>query len=49
LADSTVYGIYLEGENFVALNTAYSNGTGATTPTNMNRPGSCSFGLNHAP
>lgn len=40
----TIYGIYLTGNNLVDQNTAYSN-----NGTNMNDPGNCTFGLNHAP
>jgi parallel beta-helix repeat protein len=40
---NTDYGIYLNGNNLVDQNTAYNNGT------NMNDPGNCTFGTNHAP
>ena len=43
-ASGNVYGIYLVGHNFVNQNTAYNNGG-----TNMNDPGNCTFGQNHAP
>jgi parallel beta-helix repeat protein len=43
-ASGTVYGIYLAGHDFVNQNTAYSN-----NGTNMNDPGNCTFGQNHAP
>ncbi len=38
------YGIHLEGNSLVDRNTAYAN-----NGTNMNDPGTCTFGLNHAP
>ena len=38
------YGIYLGGNCLVDQNTAYSN-----NGTNMNKPASCTFGVNHAP
>ncbi len=41
---SNDYGIYLEGQSLVDRNTAYAN-----NGTNMNDPGTCTFGLNHAP
>ena len=44
----TVYGIYLQGNNLVDQNTAYNNNTGSGG-TNMNNPGNCTFGTNHAP
>ncbi len=43
-ASGTVYGISLAGNDFVNQNTAYNNGG-----TNMNDPGNCTFGQNHAP
>jgi hypothetical protein len=48
-ASAIVFGICLVEDCFVAQNTAYNNGVGAASATNMNRPASCSFGLNHAP
>ena len=41
---NTDYGIYLYGYNLVDQNNAYANAGG-----NMNDPGTCTFGLNHAP
>jgi hypothetical protein len=43
-ADDNVYGIYLAGNDLVDQNTAFNNGG-----INMNEPGDCTFGLNHAP
>ncbi len=43
-AGGTAYGIHLVGNNLVDQNTAYGNGD-----TNMNDPGTCTFGTNHAP
>ncbi len=43
-ASGTVCGIYLTGNDFVNQNTAFNNGG-----TNMNDPGNCTFGQNHAP
>lgn len=40
----TIHGIHLLGNNLVDRNTAYNN-----NGTNMNNPGNCTFGLNHAP
>jgi hypothetical protein len=48
-ASAIVFGICLVEDCFVAQNTSFDNGTGAASATNMNRPASCSFGLNHAP
>lgn len=41
---NTNHGIYLWGYNLVDQNTAYANAT-----NNMNDPGTCTFGTNHAP
>lgn len=41
---NTLYGIYLAGHNLVDQNTSYDN-----NGTNMNNPGNCTFGTNHAP
>jgi len=43
-ATGTVYGIYLFGNCLVDQNTAYNN-----DGTNMNKPASCTFGVNHTP
>ena len=43
-ASGSVWGIYLGGNNLVDQNIAYNNGG-----VNMNNPGNCTFGTNHAP
>ena len=42
-------GIWLSGNNLVDQNTVYDNNQSGGIYVNMNNPGNCTFGVNHAP
>jgi len=46
---ASVYGIRLSGNSLVDKNSVTNNGSGASSAVNMNDPGDCTFGTNHAP